>query len=90
MPVCEIFEKGDKKWLYVKILKKGDKKWLFVKILKRGGKKWLFVKILKRGDKKWLFVKFLSKIMTFSFQERKFGFRLNRETCFDITKTFDG
>ena len=35
MPVCEIFEKGDKKWLYVKILKKGDKKWLFVKILKR-------------------------------------------------------
>ena len=44
----------------------------------------------EKGDRKWLFVKFLSKIMTFSFQERKFGFRLNRETCFDITKTFDG
>ena len=44
----------------------------------------------EKGDRKWLFVKFLSKIMTFSFQERKFGFRLNRETCFDITKTFYG
>ena len=33
----------------------------------------------EKEEEKWLFVKFLSKNMTFSFQDRKFGFCLNRE-----------